>query len=64
MFREGTLGVLLVYGIGEQPKGDTLLKFREPIIQWVEQAEALWSTNIGCSKNSRRQVDADRMISQ
>lgn len=37
MFREDALGVLLVHGIGEQPKGDTLLRFGEPIIQWIER---------------------------
>jgi hypothetical protein len=32
-----TLGVLLVHGIGEQPQGDTLSRFAEPLIDWLRQ---------------------------
>jgi pimeloyl-ACP methyl ester carboxylesterase len=31
------LGVLFVHGIGEQPRGDTLLAFGEPLIQSIQQ---------------------------
>src|SRR6188768_238493 len=31
------LGVLLVHGIGEQPEGDTLLSFGEPLITWLNR---------------------------
>lgn len=29
------IGVLLVHGIGEQPRGETLIKFGEPLVQWL-----------------------------
>jgi len=31
------LGVLFVHGIGEQPRGDTLLRFGDPCIAWLER---------------------------
>ncbi|MDE3220774.1 MAG: hypothetical protein KGO23_15510, partial [Nitrospirota bacterium] len=31
------VGVLFVHGIGEQPKGDTLTRFGDPIIDWIER---------------------------
>ncbi|MFH0343391.1 MAG: hypothetical protein ACHBNF_14995 [Chromatiales bacterium] len=31
------LGVLLVHGIGQQGKGDTLVRFGDPIQQWLER---------------------------
>jgi hypothetical protein len=30
------LGVLFVHGMGEQPEGDTLLAFGEPVLQWIK----------------------------
>jgi hypothetical protein len=43
MTEKHALGVLLVHGIGEQPRGDTLLAFGEPMIQvlgdWVHGRE-------------------------
>jgi hypothetical protein len=35
------LGVLLVHGIGEQPEGDTLLSFGEPLITWLNTPHAI-----------------------
>ncbi len=32
------LGVLFVHGIGEQPQGDTLSRFAEPLIAWLRDA--------------------------
>jgi len=29
------VGVLFVHGIGEQPQGDTLIRFAEPVIEWI-----------------------------
>lgn len=31
------LGVLFVHGIGEQPQGDTLLRFAEPVLDWLDR---------------------------
>jgi hypothetical protein len=31
------VGVLLVHGMGEQPEGDTLLAFGEPIVRWLRR---------------------------
>ena len=31
------LGILFVHGIGDQPEGDTLLAFGEPLIQWLNR---------------------------
>jgi hypothetical protein len=31
------LGVLFVHGIGEQPRGDTLLRFGDPCIVWLDR---------------------------
>jgi hypothetical protein len=35
--RRHKFGVLLVHGIGEQPEGDTLLTFGEPLIRWLRR---------------------------
>ncbi|MDQ2942901.1 MAG: hypothetical protein M3R21_04425, partial [Candidatus Dormibacteraeota bacterium] len=32
---KATLGILFVHGIGDQPQGDTLVSFGEPLYQWV-----------------------------
>ncbi len=32
-----TLGVLFVHGIGEQPEGDTLLAFGDPLLDWLRR---------------------------
>jgi hypothetical protein len=37
------IGVLLVNGIGEQQRGDTLLRFGEPIVEWIGR----WLDRIG-----------------
>lgn len=34
------LGVLFVHGIGQQPKGDTLVRWGEAILAWIEAAGA------------------------
>jgi hypothetical protein len=31
------VGILLVHGIGEQPRGDTLVRFGEPILHWISR---------------------------
>jgi hypothetical protein len=31
------VGILFVHGIGEQPEGDTLLAFGEPVIRWLDR---------------------------
>jgi hypothetical protein len=55
-----TLGVLLVHGIGEQPRGDTLLAFGEPLIeslrQWVGGRE-LGSVDVMESKLGTAQLE-------
>src|SRR2546427_108305 len=30
-----TVGVLFVHGIGEQPHGDTLIRFAHPVVEWI-----------------------------
>lgn len=35
--RRYAVGVLFVHGIGEQPRGDTLVRFAEPIVKWIER---------------------------
>jgi len=35
--RKYKLGILYVHGIGEQPEGETLLNFGEPIITWLHR---------------------------
>jgi hypothetical protein len=56
------LGVLFVHGIGEQPRGDTLVGFGEPLIrslrQWVEGRE-IGTAAISESKLSEAQLGAD-----
>jgi hypothetical protein len=55
------LGVLFVHGIGEQPRGDTLLAFGEPLIQslheWVE-GRGLGRATVVESKLSASQVES------
>ena len=51
---EAELGVLFVHGIGQQQRGETLLKFGEPLIAWLDQ----WSDANGESLSIER-VDVD-----
>lgn len=46
-----TLGVLFVHGIGEQARGDTLLAFGEPLVEWLDmraeqRAERRWDVRL------------------
>jgi pimeloyl-ACP methyl ester carboxylesterase len=54
------LGVLFVHGIGEQPRGDTLLAFGEPLIRtldrWVD-GRKIGRTRVVDSKLSDTQLD-------
>src|SRR5215208_5125076 len=34
---EHQLGILFVHGIGEQPEGETLLGFGEPVLGWLHR---------------------------
>src|SRR5262249_45316408 len=34
---EHNLGILFVHGIGDQPEGNTLLAFGEPLLQWLNR---------------------------
>ena len=31
------IGILFVHGIGQQPQGDTLLRFGEPFVKWLQE---------------------------
>src|SRR5262249_60844226 len=48
------IGILLVHGIGEQQRGQTLLNIGEPIIQWVQH----WLDDMGMawSDEEREQI--------
>ena len=35
--RKYQLGILFVHGIGEQPEGETLLRFGQPLVTWLHQ---------------------------
>ena len=62
MAKTYALGVLFVHGIGEQPRGDTLLAFGEPLIRaldrWVD-GRTIGRTRIVDSKLSDAQLDTD-----
>lgn len=32
-----TLGILFVHGIGDQPRGDTLSRFGDPVLRWLDR---------------------------
>lgn len=56
------LGVLFVHGIGEQPRGDTLLTFSEPLIrcvrEWIEGRD-IGRANVVESKLSASQLGSE-----
>lgn len=54
------LGILLVHGIGEQPKGDTLVRFGEPIIEWVKR----WIGENGTVDLDRATIQDDEKTGQ
>jgi hypothetical protein len=41
------LGILFVHGVGEQARGDTLVRFGEPIMRWVQRWIQSWSDEKG-----------------
>lgn len=53
------LGVLFVHGIGEQPKGDTLSRFGEPIVRWLKR----WLHPPDDARIGRRRAGHVRIVS-
>ncbi|HSB10940.1 MAG TPA: hypothetical protein VLM38_15745 [Blastocatellia bacterium] len=55
------VGVLFVHGIGEQPHGDTLIRFSQPVVdwvtKWVSQPDTL-DNNLGPKRGEARLVKA------